>query len=183
MIKKLGVILLAICLSGIWNGIGQLNADRVYAAEETESVQEVIMNAEQPVLAAADFNYLISDFEQGKDEWIFSLGDTPAVQGSFNVIESVYSYQGSYTGQLLADFSKRPTGSPYVLIKKEMEDLDITQFAFWVKTSDLKSVRIRTTDSTGQTFQQRITLQDKSDWQHGIEVVYVLERRQRRDMA
>ncbi|NOU74493.1 hypothetical protein GC098_24365 [Paenibacillus sp. LMG 31458] len=168
MIKKLGVILLAICLSGIWNGIGQLNADRVYAVEETESVQEVVMNTSQPALAAADFNYLISDFEQGNDEWIFSLGDTPAVKGSLNVIESVYSYQGSYTGQLLADFSQRPTGSPYVLIKKEMEDLDITQFAFWVKTTDLKSVRIRTTDSTGQTFQQRITLQDKSDWQQVV---------------
>ncbi|MCU6707819.1 S-layer homology domain-containing protein [Paenibacillus sp. J5C_2022] len=157
MFKRLGVILLAICLSGVWNVIGHLNAERVSAAEETGSA-----------LAEADFNYVISDFEQGTDDWAFSLGDTPAVQGSFSVIESVYSAQGNYTGQLSADFRQRPTGSPYVLIKKEMGGLDITQMAFWVKTSDLKSIRLRTTDSTGQTFQQRITLQDTSDWQQVV---------------
>ncbi|MGI2293339.1 S-layer homology domain-containing protein [Paenibacillus sp. GXUN7292] len=157
MIKKFGVILLVLCLSGIWNVIAHFNTEHAFAAEETDFAP-----------AATDFNYVISDFEQGTDQWIFSLGDTPAVQGSFEVIESDDSYVGNYMGQLLADFSQRPTGSPYVLIKKEMSGLDITQMAFWVKTSDLKSIRIRTTDSTGQTFQQRITLQETSDWQQVV---------------
>lgn len=156
MLKKLGVILLAICLSGVWS-VADLNAGHAFAAEETDSAP-----------AAADFNDVISDFEHGNDDWVFSLGDTSAVQGSFSVIESVYSKQGDYTGQLSADFRQRPTGSPYVLIKKEMGGLDMTQMAFWIKTSDLKSIRIRTTDSTGQTFQQRITLQDTSNWQQVI---------------
>jgi len=115
--------------------------------------------------AAADFNKLISDFEQENDDWLFTFGDTAAVTASYNVIESTESYQGNTMGQILADFSQRPTGSPYASIKKELDDLDIEQIAFWVKTSDLKSIRVRTTDSTGQTFQQRITLQDTADWQ------------------
>ncbi len=157
MLKKLGVILLVICLSGVWDVIDNGNTGHAFAAEETDSAR-----------TAADFNYVISDFEQGTDDWVFSLGDTPAVQGSFSVIESVYSAQGNYSGQLSADFRQKPTGSPYVLIKKDMAGLDMTQMAFWIKTSDLKSIRIRTTDSTGQTFQQRMTLQDTSDWQQVV---------------
>ncbi|SMF73229.1 Endo-1,4-beta-xylanase, GH35 family [Paenibacillus uliginis N3/975] len=122
----------------------------------------------QVIAPPADFDYLISDFEQESDNWLFSFGDTPAVKGSFNVIESAESYTGNYMGQLKADFSQRPTGSPYVSIKKEVDELDIEQLAFWVKTSDLKSLRIRTTDSTGQTFQQRIELQNISDWQQVV---------------
>ncbi|MGG1638381.1 S-layer homology domain-containing protein [Paenibacillus sp. NRS-1760] len=116
----------------------------------------------------SDFDYVLSDFEQVNDNWLFAFGDTPAVKGSYNVIESADSYQGNYMGQLIADFSKSPTGSPYVAIKKEVNSLDIEQFSFWVKTSDLKSIRIRTTDSTGQTFQQRIELQNTSDWQQVV---------------
>ncbi len=113
----------------------------------------------------ADFDYLISDFEQQDDKWNFGSGDTPTVTGSYNVIESAESYTGGYTSQLKADFSKSPTGAAFVSMGKQVEDLDIEQFAFWVKTSDLKALRIRTIDGTGQTFQQRIELQDTSDWQ------------------
>ncbi|WP_068779786.1 sugar-binding protein [Paenibacillus sp. GM2] len=115
--------------------------------------------------AADDLNYLISDFEQESDNWLFAYGDAPEVKGSFNVVESAESYAGNYMGQIKADFSQRPTGSPYASIKKEVDELDIEQLKFWVKTSDLKSLRIRTTDSTGQTFQQRIELQNTADWQ------------------
>lgn len=121
-----------------------------------------------PAHAAADFNHVLSDFEQGDDNWIFAMGDSPEVKGSFNRIESTESYNGAHMGQIKADFSLRPTGSPFASIKKEVDELDIEQLAFWVKTSDLKSLRIRTTDSTGQTFQQRITLQNTSDWQQVV---------------
>ncbi|WP_405174170.1 sugar-binding protein [Paenibacillus sp. FSL H8-0261] len=121
-----------------------------------------------PAHAASDFNHVLSDFEQGDDNWIFAMGDSPEVKGSFNRIESAESYNGAHMGQIKADFSLRPTGSPFASIKKEVDELDIEQLAFWVKTSDLKSLRIRTTDSTGQTFQQRITLQNTSDWQQVV---------------
>jgi hypothetical protein len=121
-----------------------------------------------PAHATADFNHVLSDFEQGDDNWLFAMGDSPEVKGSFNQIESAESYNGTHMGQIKADFSSRPSGSPYASIKKEVDELDIEQLAFWVKTSDLKSVRIQTTDSTGQTFQQRITLQNTSDWQQVV---------------
>lgn len=93
-----------------------------------------------PAHAAADFNHVLSDFEQGDDNWIFAMGDSPEVKGSFNRIESAESYNGAHMGQIKADFSLRPTGSPFASIKKEVDELDIEQLTFWVKTSDLKSL-------------------------------------------
>ncbi|QTH43715.1 hypothetical protein J4772_04625 [Cohnella sp. LGH] len=53
MLKKLGVILLVICLSGVWDVIDNGDTGHAFAAEETDSAR-----------AAADFNYVISDFER-----------------------------------------------------------------------------------------------------------------------
>ncbi len=131
------------------------SSDRVAAQSDAEPAAVETTNAD----------YVISKFEEEIDEWLFAIGDTPAVKGSFNIVESAESYQGDYMGQIIADFTKSPAGSPYASIKKELDDLDIENFSFWIKTSDLKSIRIRTTDSTGQTFQQRITLQDTPEWQ------------------
>lgn len=114
----------------------------------------------------ADLNYLISDFELPEDKWSYVFGDQPSVRGSFEVMETEEAFTGSHAARLNADFSQSSRDKPeFVAMRKNVDDLDLEQYAFWVKTSDLRAVRIRSIDSTGQTFQQRIELQNTSDWQ------------------
>ncbi|WP_161952919.1 sugar-binding protein [Paenibacillus sp. EZ-K15] len=119
--------------------------------------------------AVTDFVYTISDFEMADDQWDYTFGEQPNIQGSFEVIELEDAYTGQHAGKLNADFRQSSKDkAAYTAMRKEFEGLELEQYAFWVRTSELTAVRIRTTDATGQTFQQKINLQDTADWQQVV---------------
>ncbi|XEC96257.1 glycosyl hydrolase [Paenibacillus tarimensis] len=110
------------------------------------------------------YDTLISSFEISANEWSYGYGDKPGVQGSFEIV-SGGAYQGTHAGKLSADFSN---GSTYVLMKKKIEQADIQELAFWVKTQDAKTVGLRVIDSTGQIFQHEIRLRNTAEWQQVV---------------
>lgn len=121
------------------------------------------------VNAAADFGYVVSDFENIVDKWNYSFGDQPTVEGSFKVVETDEAYAGQRAGQLNADFRTSVSGKPaFVAMRKDLEELDVRGLSFWVKTSEVKYLGVRSTDSTGQVFQQHINLQNTPEWQQVV---------------
>ncbi|MGI2296287.1 S-layer homology domain-containing protein [Paenibacillus sp. GXUN7292] len=124
---------------------------------------------EQTAASAADLQYVISDFETGDDDWEYSFGEQPNIQGAFEIVELEDEYTGGHAGKLSADFSQSSKDkAAYTAMRKDFEALELGKYAFWVKTAELKAVRIRTTDATGQVFQQKINLQDSAEWQQVV---------------
>jgi len=156
-LKRLPFILIMVLLSNLF--VVYLSAQASITGQ-----MDVLDNSQD------DFDYLLGDFEETTDGWIYGFGDNqPNIVGNFTSIESVDAYQGSYVGELMVDFTASDQyRGRHVRIEKELADVDIEKFAFWVKTSDLNSLVIRTTDATNQTFQRQVQLQDTSDWQQVI---------------
>jgi len=124
---------------------------------------------EGPPASATDFNYVIGDFETDNDGWEYTFGEQPNIQGSFEVIASNDAHNGDHVGKLSANFTQSSRDkAAYTAIRKDFEGLELEQYAFWVKTSELKALRIRTTDATGQVFQQKMNLQDTAEWQQVV---------------
>lgn len=96
----------------------------------------------------------------------YTFGEQPNIQGDFEIVELADAYADQYAGRLTVDFTKSSKDkAAYTAIRKEFEGLKLKRYAFWVKTSELKALLIRTTDATGQTYQQKINLQDTTEWQ------------------
>jgi len=124
---------------------------------------------EGPPASATDFNYVIGDFETDNDGWEYTFGEQPNIQGSFEVIASNDAHTDDHVGKLSANFTQSSRDkAAYTAIRKDFEGLELEQYAFWVKTSELKALRIRTTDATGQVFQQKMNLQDTAEWQQVV---------------
>jgi len=124
---------------------------------------------EGPPASEPDFNYVIGDFETDHDGWEYTFGEQPNIQGSFEVMELEDAHTDGHAGRLSANFTQSSRDkAAYTAIRKDFEGLELEQYAFWVKTSELKAVRIRTTDATGQVFQQKVNLQDTTEWQQVV---------------
>ncbi len=144
---------------------------RVQAADVTGMEAGDVETAQQLTVNALDFDYRITDFEAGDDGWEYSFGEQPAsaIQGSLEIIQLQDAYEGEHVAKLSADFTKSAKDkAAYTAMRKDINGLELGKYAFWVKTSDLLAIRIRTTDSTGQVFQQKINLLDTTDWQQVI---------------
>lgn len=114
----------------------------------------------------SDDAIVISDFELGDDGWVIHSGDDqPNLIYSFTREGDGGAYADDYYGRLYSDYSSaNPANNAYAGIIKYI-GLEISQLSFWVKTTDLAAIKIRTIEGSGETFQHRIELQNTSDWQ------------------
>ncbi|MCU6707832.1 hypothetical protein M6D81_03830 [Paenibacillus sp. J5C_2022] len=153
--KKLSLIVVIALLVNVWM---------------TAAPGPAMANGELQVSgAASDYNYVFGEFGDPLNKWSYSYGDQPTVAGSFEVVETAEAYEGSYAGRLNADFRDSVYGKPaFVAMRKDLDTLDVRAFSFWVKTTEMKELGIRSKDATGQTFQQTIVLQDTPDWQQVV---------------
>ena len=97
----------------------------------------------------------IGDFSAGLDEWTYSNGqEFPGAEGN------LWHDEGRKAAVLEGTFEK---GGAYVaMVKGLSEQLNLKDVTIKLTTSDVKSIVFRITDSTNQTFQQRIDLGDAS---------------------
>jgi len=111
----------------------------------------------------------LGNFEATHDVWNYNAGDQPGIVGRYERFATNDAYDGDYVGRLSGNFANTvPTQNAYVSMSKTLGGIDLAQVSFWVKTSDLRAVKVRTTDHTGQTFHQSIPLKASSDWQQVI---------------
>jgi len=156
---------------GSWHGPAQsfmIMSDKDYIVKSPNDYQievlvdDVQLYREKQVPVTLD--HLIDDFEQVSD-WYYGYGDSPGVVGSYTRTDAD-AFEGEYSGKLSADFSG---GSQYVTMYKIIPDaLDVEKLAFWIKTSDYKSVKVRAVDATGQIFQQGFPLIPSGEWQQVV---------------
>lgn len=105
---------------------------------------------------------VIGGFEDSKESWILNLGpEFPGAQGGFERV-STDAVSGSYAARLWGDFNN---GGAYVSIRRPFDPIDMIKLSFWVKTEDLRAVRLRVVDATGQVHQQRLPLQTSGSWE------------------
>jgi len=111
--------------------------------------------------SADDIRHVIGAFETDAEGWTLGLGlEFPGARGTF-VADDGDTHGGTHAGLLTGDFSG---GGAYVQIERNVA-VDVRELSFWVRTSDLSAVRLRMTDDTGQTHQQRLPLTATDEWQ------------------
>jgi hypothetical protein len=111
--------------------------------------------------SAADIREVVGGFETDAEGWSLGLGpEFPGAQGTF-VRDDSDAQAGVHSGQLTGDFSG---GGNYVQIERTVA-VDAHELRFWLRTSDLAGIRLRLTDDTGQTHQQRLPLATGAEWQ------------------
>jgi len=90
--------------------------------------------------------------------WSFDNGrEFPGATGSLSVDAS-----DSGALKLEGDFSK---GGNYVEAKRALQDLDLSELSFKMKSPDAERVTVRVGDSSGQCHQIRLKLKPSQDWQ------------------
>ncbi len=113
---------------------------------------------------AGETKQRLAEFENA-DKCGFELklgAEFPGAQGNF-VVDPDESHSGESSAWLDASFAQ---GGAYVAIIREFADpLAVKQVSFWVKAPGVEFVVLRLVDSTGQTHQQRLKLQNTADWQ------------------
>lgn len=99
------------------------------------------------------------DFGNGVAGWIFNHGpEFPGGAGSFAAAE----VEGTKVGCLSGDFKN---GGEYVAIYKHLSpNVEISTLRIKVKSAEIRFVGIRLTDSTGQTFQHQLKLENSTGW-------------------
>lgn len=104
----------------------------------------------------------IGGFESASEGWSFYPGsEYPGATGSFTLDGST-AVTGQQSGKLVGDFSG---GGAYVSVGRTLNPRDMTALDLAVRSSDVSSVGLRLTDSTGQVHQQRLALSGSTDWQ------------------
>ncbi|QTH43804.1 hypothetical protein J4772_05130 [Cohnella sp. LGH] len=163
--KRLSVFLVIALLSNLFI---LYNPGKI-AAEEQGAEDYVEEFAAEPSVASAVYGYSLGNFETPEDKWDYSFGDQPSVVGSLEFKETGDAYEGSFVGRLSGDFRNTTADKPaFVAMRKNLDEIDVRALSFRIRTSDVRSLAIRSTDSTGQTFQQRITLQETAGWQEVV---------------
>ncbi len=106
----------------------------------------------------------LSEFSSGNlSGWAFSIGsEFPGAHGNLWVEEKA-GESGKNSVCLAGEFNK---GGNYVSMTKTFESpLELVSVDIKLKSSTLRSVVLRFTDSTGQTFQQSVNLKNSANWQ------------------
>lgn len=106
----------------------------------------------------------LSEFSSGNlSGWAFSIGsEFPGAHGNLWV-EEKGGENGKTSACLAGEFNK---GGNYVSMARTFESpLDLVSVDIKLKSSTLRSMVLRFTDSTGQTFQQSVNLKDNANWQ------------------
>ncbi len=106
---------------------------------------------------------ILSDWETGKDGWIFhpvgGAGGGPA-----QTTEELYHGNGSL--KYTSDFS---SGGAYTIIYTHFPTPQpLEEFRFWVKTEDYAAIPVRVTDWSGETFQRTVMLDATTEWQQVV---------------
>lgn len=113
---------------------------------------------------AGEARQILAEFENS-DKCGFELklgAEFPGAQGNF-VIDTDESHGGESSAWLDASFAE---GGAYVaLVRTFAEPLPAQRVSFWIKAPGIEFVVFRIVDSTGQTHQQRLKLQDTAAWQ------------------
>lgn len=99
------------------------------------------------------------EFGDGVAGWNFNHGqEFPGGTGSFTAAE----VEGVKVGCLTGDFKN---GGEYVAIYKNLSaNVEIAILRLKVKSTEIRFVGIRLTDSTGQTFQHQLKLENSTGW-------------------
>lgn len=106
----------------------------------------------------------LCDFSSGNlSGWAFSIGsEFPGAHGNLWV-EEKGGEKGKAAACLAGEFNK---GGNYVSMSSTFESpLDIVSVDIKLKSGTLRSMVLRFTDSTGQTFQQSVNLKNSANWQ------------------
>ncbi|OWK46532.1 hypothetical protein [Fimbriiglobus ruber] len=105
-----------------------------------------------------------------KDAWSFNNGaEFPGATGSLSVAPAA-KLAGRDSLKLVGDFTK---GGNYVQAGRKIDNIDVRELSFWVRSSGGEQFTVRLNDASGQTHQINLKLEAKDDWQR---VVLPLER-------
>ena len=112
---------------------------------------------------------VLNDFEAESKDWTYNGGvEFPGAKGSF-ARDATVAHGGQASGKLEADFAG---GGSYVGTLRDLSTLDLpdaTEFRFWAKGKDLRSLSVRLIDATGQCHQKiGIPLAAGNDWQEVV---------------
>jgi hypothetical protein len=103
----------------------------------------------------------VADFAAGLDGWEYYGGyEYPGSQGRLER-ESRAGPKGTPCAKLTADFT---AGGSYVAMTKAI-DAPCAGVTIQLKAVGCRTINLRLTDSTGQTFQQPVTIKATDDWQ------------------